>query len=77
MNNEVVEMKINEHDRQICSLTKRMNLAEQSQAEFRIEIKNLCSNIKGLTAAIKWFIFLMVGSFVSFFFYAIQQGLFS
>lgn len=76
MNDEVMEMKINEHDKKILELDKRMDENERENAEFRIQIKNLCKDIQSLTTTMKWFMGLLIGSFVGFFFYAVQQGLF-
>lgn len=76
MNNEVVELKINEHSSELKEHNKRLDRLEENNAEFRVEIKNLCDNIKNLTNIMKWFMGLLIGSFVGFFFYAIQQGLF-
>ena len=76
MNNEVIEMKINEHDRKILELDKRMDKNDRENAEFKIQLKHLCDTIQGLTTTIKWFMGLMIGSFVGFFFYAVQKGIF-
>ena len=75
MNNEVMEMKINEHDKKILELDKRMDENERENAEFRIQIENLCKDIQSLTVTMKWFMGLLVGAFVSFFFYAVQSGI--
>lgn len=75
MNNEVMEMKITEHDKKILELDKRMDENERENAEFRIQIENLCKDIQSLTVTMKWFMGLLIGSFVGFFFYAVQKGL--
>lgn len=76
MNQEVIEMKINEHDEKILELDKRMDKNDKENAEFKIQIKHLCETIQGLTSTMKWFIGILVGAFISFFFYAVQQGIF-
>ena len=76
MNNEVMEMKINEHDKKLLELDKRMDKNDRENAEFKIQLKHLCDTIQGLTTTIKWFMGLMIGSFVGFFFYAVQKGIF-
>jgi F0F1-type ATP synthase assembly protein I len=76
MNHEVIEMKINEHDEKILELDKRMDKNDKENAEFKIQIKHLCETIQGLTSTMKWFIGILVGAFISFFFYVIQQGIF-
>ena len=75
MNHEVMEVKINEHDKKILELDKRMDKNDRESAEFKIQIKNLCNTIQGLTTTIKWFMGLLIGSFIGFFFYAAQKGL--
>ncbi|KEH93068.1 hypothetical protein Z962_10755 [Clostridium botulinum C/D str. BKT12695] len=76
MNNETMEIKINEHTEALKEHDKRLDKIEQSQSEFKVEIKNLCEQIKGLTSAIKWLIGLGASSLLGFFFYAMQQVLF-
>lgn len=76
MNNETMEIKINEHTEALKEHDKRLDKIEQSQSEFKVEIKNLCEQIKGLTSAIKWLIGLGASSLLGFFFYAMQQSLF-
>lgn len=76
MNTETIEMKINEHTETLKEHDKRLDRIEQDGREFKIEIKNLCDNIKNLTNMMKWFIGAIMGSFISFFFYAIQHELF-
>lgn len=76
MNNEVIELKISEHDKELENHNNRLNKLEQDGVELKAEIKNLCIQLEGLTTVMKWFIGLLIGSFVGFFFYSIQQGLF-
>ena len=76
MNHEFIEIKINEHDEKILELDKRMDKNDKENAEFKIQIKHLCETIQGLTSTMKWFIGILVGAFISFFFYVIQQGIF-
>lgn len=65
---KTAEIRLNSH-------SDRLDKLEQGHSEFRVEIKNLCKDIQNLTSTLKWFIGLMVGSFVAFFFYAAQHGL--
>ena len=76
MNEELIKDKLETHNTRLNDHSKRLDQLEQGQAEFRIEIKNLCGSIKGLTSALKWALGLFGGSFVGFFFYAIQNHLF-
>ncbi|OOO66788.1 hypothetical protein BS638_06585 [Clostridium tepidum] len=76
MNNEVMELKINEHCEMLKEHDKRLDSIEQSQSEFKVEIKNLCKDIQNLTIVMKWFMGIWVTSLLGFFFYAIQYGVF-
>ena len=76
MNNETIELKINEHTETLKEHDKRIDKIEQDGREFKTEIENLCENIKNLTTTIRWFIGLLIGAFVSFFFYAVQTNIF-
>lgn len=76
MNGEIMEMKINEHTETLKEHDKRLDKIEQDGREFKIEIKNLCKDIKGLTTTMRWFMGLLIGSLVSFFFYALQHNIF-
>lgn len=76
MNDELIQHQLNTHDTRLNNHAERIDKLEQDNASLKTEIKNLCENLKQLTTVMKWFIGLLVGAFVSFFFYAIQSGLF-
>ncbi|PWX33379.1 hypothetical protein CYK93_00420 [Clostridium perfringens] len=76
MNDELMEHRINKVEEKTEEHDKRIDKIEQGQAEFKIEIKNLCDSIKGLTTALKWGLCFLITTFVGFFFYAIQNHLF-
>lgn len=76
MNGELIEHQIEVHDKRINNHSERLDRLEQEGATLKAEIKNLCENLKQLTTVMKWFIGLLIGSFVGFFFYAIQQEIF-
>lgn len=76
MNEETKEHILMEHTASIKDHDNRIDKLEQGQAEFRIQIENLCRNISSLTSVLKWGIGLIGGSFVTFFFYAIQNHIF-
>ena len=66
---ERLEKRINTHSREIDKL-------KEDSAILRTEIKNLCADLKSLTSTLKWFITAIVGAFISFFFYAVQNNIF-
>lgn len=63
------ETRLNDH-------SKRIDCLEQSQARMEESLRGLVKELSGLNTTLRWFIGVMVGSFVSFFFYAVQQGVF-
>lgn len=63
------EERLNDHTNQIDNL----NI---SDAKHDTQIDNLCEKIGDLVVTTKWFIGLMGGSFIGFFFYAVQQIVF-
>lgn len=76
MNEELVKHQLGTHEKRLNNYGQRLDRLEQDSASYKVEIKNLCDTIKSLTSTLKWFMGLMVGAFVSFFFYAVQQGIF-
>ncbi|WP_034438842.1 hemolysin XhlA family protein [Clostridium ihumii] len=76
MNDELVQHQLEVLEKRTNNHGERLDKIEQDNASLKTEIKNLCENLKQLTIVMKWFIGLLVGAFVSFFFYAIQSGLF-
>lgn len=76
MNDELVKDKIDTHERRINNHSERLDKLEREGVELKVEIKNLCENLKSLTNTIKWFITAIVGAFISFFFYVVQSNIF-
>ena len=76
MNDELINHQLEVNNKRLNNHADRIDKLEQKQSEFKTEIKNLCENIKSLTSILKWLCSLIGGSFVGFFFYAIQHNLF-
>jgi hypothetical protein len=76
MNEEVKEHILDVHEKRINNHSDRIDKLEQHQCEFKVQIQNLVKSIEGLTTSIKWALGLFAGSFVGFFFYAVQNYLF-
>lgn len=72
---ERLKERLDIHERRINNHSERLDKLEQDNVELKTEIKNLCKQIGALTAILKWFIGLLVGSFVAFFFYAVQNNI--
>lgn len=73
--NAMVE-KINRMEKRQDSHSQRLDKVEQAAVGLQTEIKNLISQLQSLSMILKWFIGLLIGSFVAFFFYAVQQNIF-
>lgn len=71
-----IDDKLINHEGRLNNHSDRLDKLEQRGAAVDIKIDNLCEQIKSLVTTMKWFIGLMVGSFVSFFFYIVQNHLF-
>lgn len=76
MNEELVTHQLEVHDNRLNNHGDRIDKLEQSDVALKIEIKNLCDTIKQLTTIMKWFITVILGAFISFFFYAVQNNIF-
>lgn len=76
MENELIKHQIEVHDKRINNHSERLDKLEQDSVALKTELKNLCENLKSLTTVMKWFIGLIIGSFVGFFFYAVQNNIF-
>ncbi|GAA0062990.1 hemolysin XhlA family protein [Clostridium sporogenes] len=71
-----LEEKIDVHDIRLNNHGKRIDKIEQNQSKIDTKIENLCDQLKQLVSVLKWYIGLSVGALVSFFFYAVQYGIF-
>ncbi|KYH35819.1 hemolysin XhlA [Clostridium tepidiprofundi DSM 19306] len=76
MNEELLRDKLNTHETRLNDHSKRLDKIEQSQVEFKIEIKNLCDNLRNLTNTMKWLMGIWVTSLLGFFFYVVQNKIF-
>lgn len=73
--NAMVE-KITRIEKRQDNYSQRLDKVEQAAVGLQTEIKNLISQLQSLSSVLKWFIGLLIGSFVAFFFYAVQQNIF-
>lgn len=76
MNEEHLKEKLLTHDKRLDNHGERLDKLEQENVGLKHEIKTLCENIRQLTNMMKWFITALGGALISFFFYAVQQGIF-
>lgn len=73
MNDEVIKIKVAEHDNMLKEHGRRLDKIEQESAEFRVHIKNLCKKIDELTNWLKALILAMIGTFGGFIIWYIQN----
>lgn len=67
--------KLKVHERRINDHSKRIDIIEQNNSRMDEKLAGLITQLGTLNATLRWFMGLLVGSFVSFFFYAAQKGL--
>lgn len=72
-----IDENIDKQEKRLDDHDVRLDRLEQDGRELKIEIKNLCENLKSLTNIMKWFVGTLGGALVGFFFYVIEAGLFS
>lgn len=70
-----IEEQLATHERRLNNHGDRIDKLEQYKSKTEATILFLCEKIDRLVAIMKWFIGLMVGAFITFFFYAAQKGL--
>lgn len=68
--------RLDTQDKRLNDQSGRIDRLEQRGASVDAKIENLCEQLKSLTATLKWFMGLLIGSFAAFFFYAVGKGLF-
>ena len=66
---ETTEKRLNNHGDRIDKL-------EQNSIRLEERLDNLIKQLAQLNTMLRWFIGLMIGAFISFFFYAVQQNIF-
>jgi len=71
-----IDEKLELHERRLNSHSERLDRIELANGRLEERLNNLITQLEQLNKTMKWFIGLMVGAFVSFFFYAVQHGLF-
>lgn len=73
MNEELIKDNLERHDKRLNNHGDRLDKLEQDNASFKIELKNLCENLKALTSVLKGLIGLGATTLVGFFIYTIEN----
>lgn len=76
MEDKLIEHRIKTCEDRLNNHGGRIDVLERDTTGLKTELKNLCENLKALTSVMKWFITVLIGAFISFFFYAIQNSIF-
>ena len=71
-----LDEKIAVHERRLNNHSERLDIIERTNSRLEERLDNLIKQLAALNSTMRWFMGLLLGGIVSFFFYAIQQGLF-
>lgn len=71
-----IDEKLESHERRLNNHSERLDRIELANGRLEERLNNLIQQLEQLNKTMKWFITALVGAFISFFFYAVQQGLF-
>lgn len=67
-----IDEKFEVHERRINSHSERIDLIERINGRLEERLDGLIKQLEHLNTTMKWFMGLLLGGIVSFFFYAIQ-----
>lgn len=73
---ERIDEKMKVHDHRLNNHSTRLDALEREISRFEARLEGLIKQLEALNTTMRWLIGVLVGALVSFFFYAIQQGLF-
>ena len=73
---QAIDEKLSITESRLNSHGQRLDKLEQNAVRLEERLDNLIKQLSSLNNTIKWFIGLLVGSYVGFFFYVIQNKLF-
>lgn len=76
MNEELLKEKLDTHERRINNHADRLDKLEIHEAARDVKIDTLCDKLEKQTRSIYGLIGTVATALVSFFFYAVQQGIF-
>lgn len=71
-----IDEKLELHERRLNNHSERLDRIELISGRLEERLNSLITQLETLNRTMKWFITAFVGAFISFFFYAVQQGLF-
>ncbi len=71
-----IDEKMDVHEHRLNNHSTRLDVLERETTRFEAVLEGLIKQLEALNITMRWLIGVLVGALVSFFFYAIQQGLF-
>lgn len=71
-----IDEKLESHERRLNNHSERLDRIELANGRLEERLNNLIQQLEQLNKTMKWFITAIVGAFIGFFFYAVQQGIF-
>lgn len=71
-----INYRLDVHEKRLNNHSERLDKIELVNSILEERLNSLIVQLENLNKTMKWFITVIVGAFVSFFFYAVQQGLF-
>lgn len=71
-----IDERLDTQDRRLNNHSERLDRIEISASKLETRLDGLIEKLDSLNTTLRWFIGALVGAFISFFFYAVQQGLF-
>ncbi len=71
-----IEYRLDVHDKRLDNHSERLDRIELTSSRLEERLNSLIKQLEQLNKTMKWFITVIVGAFISFFFYVVQQGLF-
>lgn len=71
-----VDERLETHDKRLNNHSERLDSIERTSSRLEERLEGLITQLRNLNMIMRWLIGLGVGALVSFFFYAVQSGLF-
>jgi len=71
---ERIQDKLNTHEKRLNNHGDRIDAIERSTDRLDERLGGLIKQLAQINSTLKWFMGLLIGAFVSFFFYAVQRG---
>lgn len=70
-----IDYRLDITEKRLSSHSERLDRIELTSGRLKERLNNLIQQLEQLNKTMKWFIGLLIGAFVSFFFYVVQQNL--